>query len=460
MGSARSGSPVDTDDALSRERRVGEESARVAAASPRIGGRPDEAQRCACGRREPGAQFERGPVVVTAAERNEDARTVPRVDRRAGQHGQVGRRALGDRREVACDLVRIEEDELDVVVRRQTDDVARGLQGGEHRCSNRDLERLPARAEGDGGRRDLALLREQPCDQQRPVREPRERLGDRQQGLEPISRRGSDEQRALHRSDRPRSRALQLERRILRQDAALELVQRRRRLDAELLHERLARPPVDVERLGLASRPVEREHQLPTETLAQRMVPHERFELRQHGSVASERELRLETLLERGEPQLLEPRDRGLGERLVREIGERCSTPEPECTTEHVGGGLRVGGFERLGRVVRSALEAVEIEVSGLDVKDVARRSRLDRLRAEGLPQLRDLALNLRHRGDRRRARVEVVGEPLHGDDAVCAQQQDRKRGALLRPTEPDRTIAVENFERSEETELEHPRRR
>ena len=131
--------------------------------------------------------------------------------------------------------------------------------------------------------------------------------------------------------------------------------------------------PVDVERLGLAPRSVEREHQLPAETLAQRMVPHESFELSQHGSVAAERELCVEALLERREPQLLEPRDRGLCERLVREIGERRPSPEPECTAEHVGGGLRIGGFERLGRVLRSALEAVEIEVSRLDVKDIAR---------------------------------------------------------------------------------------
>ena len=120
--------------------------------------------------------------------------------------------------------------------------------------------------------------------------------------------------------------------------------------------------PVDVERLGLAARPVEGEHQLAAETLAQRMVPDERLELRQHGGVAAERELRLEALLERGEPQLLEPRDRRLRERLVGEVGERCAAPEPERTTEQVGGALRIAALERLGRVVRPALEAVEVE--------------------------------------------------------------------------------------------------
>ena len=311
-----------------------------------------------------------------------------------------------------------------------------------------------------GGRRDVARVGEQARDQQRPVREPRERLGNRQQRLEPIARGGNDEQRALDRSRRRRSRALELERGILREDAALELVQRRRRLDAELLHERLARPPVDVERLGLASRPVESAHQLATKTLAQRVVPHERLELREHCNVASERELRLEALLERCEPQLLEPSDCGLRERLVREIGQRRPTPQPERAAEHVGGGLCIAGLERLGCVVRAALEAVEIEASRLDVKDVARRARLDRLRAERLPELRHLSLDLRHCRDGRRSRVQVVGEPLHRDDAIRAQEQDRQRGALLRPTKPDRTITVENVERSQETELEHPRGR
>ena len=51
---------------------------------------------------------------------------------------------------------------------------------------------------------------------------------------------------------RRRSLRPRFERRVLREDGALELLERSPRLDAELLDERLARPPVDVKRLGLS----------------------------------------------------------------------------------------------------------------------------------------------------------------------------------------------------------------
>ena len=49
--------------------------------------------------------------------------------------------------------------------------------------------------------------------------------------------------------------------------------------------------------------------------------------------VTSEREIRLDPLLERDGAQLLEPRDLGLGERLVEEVRERRPAPERECLT-------------------------------------------------------------------------------------------------------------------------------
>ena len=49
-----------------------------------------------------------------------------------------------------------------------------------------------------------------------------------------------------------------------------------------------------------------------------------------------ELELGIEALLERRETQLLESRDRGLRERLVREVCERRSAPELERAPEQL----------------------------------------------------------------------------------------------------------------------------
>ena len=59
-----------------------------------------------------------------------------------------------------------------------------------------------------------------------------------------------------------RARRRQCEFRILAQDCPLELLQLGPRLDSELFDEDPAGPPVGIERFGLASRAVEREHVL------------------------------------------------------------------------------------------------------------------------------------------------------------------------------------------------------
>ena len=78
---------------------------------------------------------------------------------------------------------------------------------------------------------------------------------------------------------RPAVGAAELERGIVRQDRALERLQRLRRLEPEAPDERLPRRAVGLERLGLAARAVEREHLLPAEALAQRVLGDERLEL-------------------------------------------------------------------------------------------------------------------------------------------------------------------------------------
>ncbi len=67
---------------------------------------------------------------------------------------------------------------------------------------------------------------------------------------------------------------------VLAQDRLLELLQRRARVDPELVHERPARVLVGVERLGLPPGAVERQHLLPAQALSQRVLPHEGGELR------------------------------------------------------------------------------------------------------------------------------------------------------------------------------------
>ena len=135
------------------------------------------------------------------------------------------------------------------------------------------------------------------------------------------------------------------------------------RLDPEVLDKGAARVLEGLQRVGLALAPVEREHELPAQPLAVGMVADERLQRPDHVGVAAERELRLDELLVRRDPQLLELRDRGLGERLVGEVGERRAAPQGEAALERGGGARRMAGGELAAAPVEEILEAAGVEL-------------------------------------------------------------------------------------------------
>src|SRR6478735_4067875 len=80
---------IDADDPLNRQRRVSEKPAGVTLAASGIRLRADDPQGRARRRRQPRAELERGPVVVSAAERNEDA--APLSHLASCEDGDVGK---------------------------------------------------------------------------------------------------------------------------------------------------------------------------------------------------------------------------------------------------------------------------------------------------------------------------------------------------------------------------------
>src|SRR5262249_49488570 len=70
-----------------------------------------------------------------------------------------------------------------------------------------------------------------------------------------------------------------LQRGVLAEDRALELLQRPARLQAQLLPQQLARLPVGRQRISLPACPVQREHQLPAQPLGQRVRRDQRLHL-------------------------------------------------------------------------------------------------------------------------------------------------------------------------------------
>ena len=97
--------------------------------------------------------------------------------------------------------------------------------------------------------------------------------------------------------------------------------------------------------------------------------------------MVAECELRLDQILLRPDVQLIEPGDLFVRECLVGEVRQRRSPPERERRPELLGRvGLFAGG-ERGPALREQALEAVAVELLGLERQRVGAGDRPDRLR-------------------------------------------------------------------------------
>ena len=143
-------------------------------------------------------------------------------------------------------------------------------------------------------------------------------------------RRGLRERRAR--------RARRIELGVLLEDRPLQPLQLRSRLEPEVVREPAPSVAVDLERLGLAPAAVEREHQLATEPLAERVLVDARLELGHDRAVPAEPEQRLDPSLDRLEAKLVEAMDLALGELGERELAERRAAPEGERLLERRDG--------------------------------------------------------------------------------------------------------------------------
>ena len=142
------------------------------------------------------------------------------------------------------------------------------------------------------------------------------------------------------------------------------------------LVEQRAGAAVRGERVRLASGAVEREHQLPPEPLAVRMLADERLELVDELGRAAEREVRLDPLLEREQPQLLQALGLEPQRALVAESANGGPRHRSSALAQTIGrrGGPRHAPAPRA--LVAPALEPVRV-----DLAPARRRARSPRYR-------------------------------------------------------------------------------
>ena len=121
---------------------------------------------------------------------------------------------------------------------------------------------------------------------------------------------------------------------------------------------------------------MKREHQLSAGPLAEWMLGDEAVQLGGHVVVPAEREIGLDPLLDCREPELLEPRDLALRERVVGEVRQRWAAPDLERFAQRRLGLLGLPCGQGAPAVLEQPLEAVGVELARRHLEGIAVRLR------------------------------------------------------------------------------------
>ena len=172
------------------------------------------------------------------------------------------------------------------------------------------------------------------------------------------------------------------ERALLAQDRSVQRLELGPRLDPELVDERPAGVVVGGERVSLATRAIEGEHQLRPQALPQGVPAHERLDLGRKLRVDADFEIRRDPVFEHAQAKILQPVDLRLREVLELRVGERRSPPERERLAQD---NRSLRRLER-ARLPGESLEADQVELVAVELEHVARRPCVQEARPEQLP--------------------------------------------------------------------------
>ena len=204
----------------------------------------------------------------------------------------------------------------------------------------------------------------------------------------------------------------------------------------KLLPESLPRFAVHRQRLDLTAGAVQREHQLRAQPLTQRELAYQRVQLADQLLLVAEREIGVDPVLQRRQASLLEPCDLSLSERLVGEVGQRRTAPQPERVAKTSGRGGGICAVERSAALGRQPLELVSVELIGRKLELIPGPPGVQQAIAQRPAQVKDVSLQCLGGSRGRSLAPQIVDQPLARDHPTAVQQQDRKHRSLLSPTQ------------------------
>jgi hypothetical protein len=122
--------------------------------------------------------------------------------------------------------------------------------------------------------------------------------------------------------------AVPVQRLVVGEDGCVQPPQRLPGVDAELAGEQIADMAVGGQRVALPAAPVQRQHELAVHPLPHRMLAGQLLQLGGQRVVPAQRQVRVDPGLDRGQPQLLQPRRLRPSERVIAQIGQHLTPPQ------------------------------------------------------------------------------------------------------------------------------------
>nr|AGS49805.1 hypothetical protein [uncultured bacterium esnapd16.1] len=253
-----------------------------------------------------------------------------------------------------------------------------------------------------------------------------------------------------------------VQRRGLVEDLALQLLQRRSGVDAQLLGQPLLDRPQHAEGVGLPPGPVERQAQQLAAVLAQRMGPGEGLQLGHRHLVGPHGEQCRAARLDDRQLQLLQPGHLGHHRGGGGHLGVGLPPPQRQPGLELAERPPRVVPVPRLPARGGVLAEPVDVDVDHPAVQQVAAGDGAQHAgRRPGCPVRLQRPAQVGHvrlqRGHRRRRRVpgpQRLEHHLHGDPLADLADQQREQGALLGRAEVDLAAGDHRLHRAERREL------
>ncbi len=165
--------------------------------------------------------------------------------------------------------------------------------------------------------------------------------------------------------------------RLLADDLPREMLKLLARPEAEIVQV-APRPLIDLECLDVATRAIQRDHELSDEALAIRRFLDQPAQLSDELAMAAKSEIRVDASLERARAQLVETLGFRTAFQVQRHVCENGAVPEAECLLREGCGTRMVTGSQRLGCLVYERLEDLRVENSATKVDPVAAPASLD----------------------------------------------------------------------------------